>query len=35
MRQSDVLNLVGKDMLNGDSVAYSINTTTAAMDFKN
>jgi hypothetical protein len=35
MRQSDVLNLVGKEMLRGDSVAYSVNETTAGMDFKN
>jgi hypothetical protein len=35
MRQSDVLNLVGKDLLSGDSVAYSVNATTAGMDFKN
>ena len=35
MRQPDYTNVIGKNILTGDSVAYSIDSTTAGMDFKN
>lgn len=35
MRQPDFTNVVGKNLLTGDSVAYSVDSTTAGMDFKN
>ena len=35
LRQDDDINVVGKNILPGDSVAYGLDSVTAALDFKN
>ena len=35
MRQPDYINLVGRNLLTGDSIAYGVDSITAGMDFKN
>lgn len=35
LKQQDVFDIISKDVLTGDSIAYAINKTTAALDFEN
>ena len=35
LRQEDYKDIIGKNLLIGDSIAYAVNSTTAGLDFKN